>query len=231
MMIKEGYFLFFGGIMLGFGIGFAVARKVLDQKYFKKYDERAKELEEYYGMLGEYDREITDDMNKETASEKQEEGVLSKDQRDDIRKKLLRNEQQTTSYASMYKKKKEERRLETEHPEEDEPEDEEENPGEVDDERAFDEHLRDRKRPPRIISAEAIWELGPEWEEQTLLYYMYDEIVTTEDGDIIQNEELLIGDCLYKFGFSENDEMAIYVQNFAYTTVYEVQKVMARYEG
>ena len=58
---------------------------------------------------------------------------------------------------------------------------------------------------------------------------MYNDALTTEDDDLIEVPYDLVGDCLNKYGFTDNDEMVIYVQNFALTTVYEVQKVMAAF--
>lgn len=237
-------FSFIGGLVAGGSIGFVAASKILDKKYFAKYDERVKELEEYYGRLEEYDRINLEDSKIEHGTIKagkieRENGPLTKHQRDDIKNKLLRNEKQTTNYASMYKPKAgpmaealEESLAEGESPEEDTNDVEDNDAQDPDDayyERAFDEHQKNKNREPRIISAEAAEGLGPEWDHQTLLFYMYNDALTTEDDDLIEIPYDLVGDCLYKYGFTDNDEMVIYVQNFALTTVYEVQKVMAAF--
>ena len=243
-------FSFVGGLVAGGGIGFLAASKFLDKKYFKKYDDRAKELEEHYGRLGVYDRVNIDlgDANISHGTVKaddirvgRENGPLSRDQRKAIKDKLLQNEKQTTNYASMYKSKAgpmaealEEKLAEEESPEEDFDEDDDESedsqdPDEAYYEQAFDEHQKNKNRAPRIISAEAAEELGPEWDHQTLLFYMYNDVLATEDDDVVYDQQALVGDCLLKYGFSDNDEMVIYVQNFTLTTVYEVQKVMAAF--
>lgn len=233
-------FVFSGaGALVGGVAGFLTAYKTLEKEYLDRLDERAKELEDYYCSLEQYDREVDNYLNGQEPESKvkgREDGVLSKDQRNDIRDKLLRNERETTDYARMYVPKKNvesvkgldiEDLAESEHPEDDESEEEED----PDMERAFEEHRSNIGRQPRIISAEAAGELGPEWDEKALLYYYYYGILTTEDGDIIDDEALLVGDTLDKYGFGKNDdEMIIYVQNFAHDTVYEVQKVLSAFD-
>lgn len=233
-------FSFVGGLIAGGGIGFVAASKFLDKKYFVKYDERAKELEAYYDKTRVYDRDwdndISADMDDEEVNDR-ENGPLSRDQRKAIKDKLLQNEKQTTNYAAMYKSKAgpmaealEEKLAEEEYPDDDSEEDDSvQDPEEAYYEQAFDEHQKNKNRTPRIISAEAAEGLGPEWEHQTLLFYMYNDALTTEDDDLIAIPHDLVGDCLNKYGFTDNDEMVIYVQNFALTTVYEIQKVMAAF--
>lgn len=247
-MNNKMIFSFVGGLIAGGGIGFVAASKLLDKRYFKKYDDRVKELEKYYGKVGVYDREYKDEIRADDLKgtkkieSGRENGPLTKDQRDAIKDKLLRNEKRTTNYASMYKSKAgpmaealEEKLAEEESPEEDDEGEEEElgseaqTPDETYYELAFDEHQKNKNRDPRIISAEAADGLGPEWDHQTLLFYMYNDALTTEDDDLVEIPYDLVGDCLNKYGFIDNDEMAIYVQNFALTTVYEIQKVMAAF--
>ena len=249
-MNNKMIFSFVSGLVAGGGIGFIAASKFLNKKYFKKYDERVKELEEYYGNTSVYERDYKDEISADDLDEKtkgykdvvskidRENGPLTKDQRDDIKNKLLRNEKQTTNYASMYRSKAgpmadalEQKLAEEEGPEEDS-DDLDEDAQDPDDayyEQAFDEHQKNKNRAPRIISAETADGFGPEWDQQTLLFYMYNDALTTEDDDLIEVPYDLVGDCLNKYGFTDNDEMVIYVQNFALTTVYEVQKVMAAF--
>ena len=250
-MNNKMIFSFIGGLVAGDGIGFIAASKFLNKKYFKKYDERVKELEEHYGKTSVYERDYKDEISADDLDEKtkgykdvvskidRENGPLTRNQRNDIKDKLLRNEKQTTNYASMYKSKAgpmadalEEKLAEEQSPAEDEDEEldsEAQNPDDAYYEQAFDEHQKNKDRAPRIISAEAAEGLGPEWDHQTLLFYMYNDALTTEDDNLVEIPNDLVGDCLLKYGFTDNDEMVIYVQNFALTTVYEVQKVMAAF--
>lgn len=84
------------------------------------------------------------------------------------------------------------------------------------------------RREPRLIKYEDFGEL-PYYDKITLLYYMDDEVVTTEDDEIIPNPEELLGDALTKFGFNKNDERVIFVRNEKRNTDYEVDKVFAAY--
>lgn len=84
------------------------------------------------------------------------------------------------------------------------------------------------RREPRLIKYEDFGEL-PYYDKITLLYYMDDEVLTTEDDEIIPNPEELLGDALTKFGFNKNDERVIFVRNERRNTDYEVDKVFAAY--
>ena len=84
------------------------------------------------------------------------------------------------------------------------------------------------RREPRLIKYEDFGEL-PYYDKITLLYYMDDEVVTTEDDEIIPNPEELLGDALTKFGFNKNDERVIFVRNEKRNTDYEIDKVFAAY--
>lgn len=85
-------------------------------------------------------------------------------------------------------------------------------------------------RKPKIISAEAMGELDTTWDVRVLYYYAYDEVLTTEEGEIIDEVHRTVGDALEKYGFVDDPEQRnIIVQNFDYGTVYEVEKVFAEF--
>lgn len=231
-MFKESL-IFVSGLGMGGLVGYLVANKVLDQKYFDKYDEKAKELEEYYQIQSLYERQH-EERKKMKEADRPEDESLSKAHGNDIKERPLRNERGATNYTEFFRKSKidesEDELAEKEHPEDDGPNDEILDP---DFERDFDEHSRNLGREPRIISEEVLGELGPTWDEQTLMYYYYDGVTTTEEDEVLDDGAVydLLGDCLEKYGFSSNeDEMVIYVQNFKLNTVYEVQKVISKYE-
>lgn len=84
------------------------------------------------------------------------------------------------------------------------------------------------RREPRLIKYEDFGEL-PYYDKITLLYYMDDEVLTTEDDEIIPHPEELLGDALTKFGFNRNDERVIFVRNEKRSTDYEIDKVFDAY--
>lgn len=115
-------------------------------------------------------------------------------------------------------------------PEEDEELEQDETAADVETaERIYKAHQKEKNRKPRIISADKLGELEG-YEDAVLFYYVDDETLATEEGSIIDNEELLIGDALTKYGFADSDERMILVQNFNLRTVYEIQKVNGAYE-
>lgn len=96
-------------------------------------------------------------------------------------------------------------------------------------EEAFDDHQRNKNKPPKIISAEAYGELPAHIEKKVLYFYAYDETVVDEDNDDepLTEPERLIGDALTEYGFIDNDERIIFIMNYALDTCYEIQKIDA----
>ena len=87
---------------------------------------------------------------------------------------------------------------------------------------------KESTRKPRIISFDESEGLDDSWDKKLLYYYVYDDTLMTEDDeDLLEGEirELTVGDCLEKYGFTYNKEAVIFVQNFKFSTVYEVEKV------
>lgn len=89
-----------------------------------------------------------------------------------------------------------------------------------------------RGRRPRIISADALGDLDATWDVKTLYYYAYDETLATEDGELIDDIGLTVGDALEKYGFADDaSQREIIVQNFDFSTVYEIEKVLGEYDA
>ena len=243
-MINNTAFIFMGGLVIGGAIGAISSFIFLDKRYQKSLEKFTMEMEEYYGRVDEYDRnrysKYVEPEDAESESDNgRDSGVLSNEQRANIRERLRRNNEITTNYASLYKNKTDDvSKKEVHHVL---PEDqllEEEIDEELEDDTAADEdpaeetfisHQKDKNRLPRIISAEKLGELNETYSEATLIFYIYDEVVTTDEDEVIEDYERLLGDCLTKYGFVDNDERVIYVQNFELNTVYEVQKIFASY--
>lgn len=103
----------------------------------------------------------------------------------------------------------------------------EENSIDFPDEEAFDEHQKNKNKPPRIISEEAYSNLSPSVDQKTLYFYTEDEVLTDENEEMLDDPETYVGDALTKYGFNESEEMIIFVMNYALDTCYEIQKVDA----
>lgn len=86
------------------------------------------------------------------------------------------------------------------------------------------------KAKPKIIRASEFDEY--EFHDKVTLYYhTEDGVLSTEDGEIVDDVEAYIGDALTKFGYADNDdEEVIYVRNINRGTDYEVAKVYGSYE-
>lgn len=96
-------------------------------------------------------------------------------------------------------------------------------------EEVFDEHQKNKNKPPKIISAEDYSNLPAHINQEVLYFYAYDEILTDDEEEPIEDPAILIGDALTKYGFADNDEQIIFVMNYATDTCYEIQKVDANW--
>lgn len=86
------------------------------------------------------------------------------------------------------------------------------------------------KRPPKLIPFEAFDnEYRGVYEKETLYYYVYDDVLATEDEEEVTDVNSLVGDALDKFGFRDNNEEVIYVRNFVLMTDYEIIKAWAEF--
>lgn len=90
------------------------------------------------------------------------------------------------------------------------------------------EATRKMKKPPRIISHEE-YGLRPELDKIELYFYAGDSVLANEEGEIVTDEDVLIGDALTKYGFNENDESVIFVRNESVGADYEITKTFSRY--
>jgi hypothetical protein len=252
-MDRKTVLTFIGGTIVGLATGI-LATSTYWSKYWGNYhgnraDDEIDEMKLYYekqnAELYSYftagDEVNPDKKEKEDQEENTETADADPEEEEkqrkaaEIKEKLIRNYEQTTNYATMYKNKEaadldeENDPAESEHPEEDAVYDPE-NPADVAKDYT-DDHAKNKHRKPVIISEDALGELPGYIEMETLFYYTYDEVITTEDDAPIDEPALLLGDCLDKYDFRESKESLIFVRNFAMDTVYEVQKIDAAYSG
>ena len=96
---------------------------------------------------------------------------------------------------------------------------------ETPEEEAFEEHQKNKNRPPKIISAEAYGELPAHIDKEVLYFFAHDEMLTDDNEEPVEEPERLVGDALTKYGFNESDEMIIFVMNYNLDTCYEIQKL------
>lgn len=91
------------------------------------------------------------------------------------------------------------------------------------------EHERNRGDKPKLIKYEEYGE-DHSLTQATLLYYVDNDILTTEDDEEVDDPNLLVGNCLEKFGFKTNDdENSIFVRNYKLGFDYEIIKVFESY--
>lgn len=105
-----------------------------------------------------------------------------------------------------------------EHPEEDDT---------VEEQDDYEEIKKYKK--PRLIKESEAGELSG-FEQQTLKYWTYDDVLTTEENEELRDQEYYVGDCMIKFGFKKNsEEREIYVRNSRMATDYCIVKYDASF--
>lgn len=85
---------------------------------------------------------------------------------------------------------------------------------------------QESNKKPKIVSKEEFD--SPEYEyydKVTLYFYKDDEVLATEDDEVIEDPFKYVGDALDKYGFRKNSENVIYVRNYRLTCDYEIDKV------
>ena len=88
------------------------------------------------------------------------------------------------------------------------------------------------RRKPKLIKEDTFEYDGRNiYDKIDLYYYTGDDVLASEDEEVIDNVDHTVGDCLDKFGFRENDEGEIYVRNFYTMTDYRITKMFAEFGG
>ena len=90
------------------------------------------------------------------------------------------------------------------------------------------EHEARRTMQPRIIKEDDYGNDGT-LEQESLFYYQENDTLVTEDDEEIHDLPLVVGDCLDKFGFRDNNEKRICVRNYKLGKDYEVIKIDGPY--
>ena len=246
-MNNKNFVYLFCGVAIGGIVGVTSTVIFLKKRMMKELDRRVEEMEAYYKKSDEYDKKKRAPSQKPSYADAstesntgRENGILTGKERVDICKPTDCKEDSKTDYKGAFQGSKtenyivkdgemrpaadEELLAESEYPEEDL--DEENDP----EKEMFESYQKDRGREPRIISFDKMGELDASYDNQVLYFYMYDDTIVDEEDNVIDEPHLLLGDCLEKYGFVDNDEKMIFVQNFALRTVYEVEKVWKSFD-
>lgn len=191
---------FVGGLIIGAAAGLFTGKYYFEKKYEDIADKKISDMEEYYGRTDEYARR-SDDI-----SEDQEEDVTEERPRRGSKKEKI-------DYTQYFNKGQEERVNEEDIIRNEEL-----------------EKIRKSGKPPKIVSYEDSCDLPEEYEHETLIFYYYDNTLTDEDDNIIDDPEELLGNSLTKYGFMDTEtEDVIYVVNYQFEKVYEIQKMYENY--
>jgi hypothetical protein len=257
IMKKDNLLFLISGIAVGVVAGVFGSKEYWKKKFNDEADREIEDLREYYGIKTSYQRsEIGEkyDNLSENSENGRENGPLSQEVRSDIHENKKKVE--PVNYNRIYtdlKDQNDEKMTEKEQNTDDfrvqdtdntdgfdqeiaddldrndSEKDEYESVSDVISKEYFDDHQANKDRSPRVISAETVADLPDYYESRDLYFYANDETLTDENDEEIDDPEMIIGDCLDKYGFRENDEELMYVQNFSFGKVYEVHKKFDSY--
>lgn len=238
-MTKKNVLIFLAGLLTGGCAGVFGSRFYFKKKYEKFAEEEIEKVREYYHSREQYvdkaKREnVTDEVESGYTEETREDGTLSPEKRAEIKEKLRKNrewaEKNTTNYATMY-----EERHGVDPADYESPSDSDDLVSE--DEKAFNRHQEDKDREPEIISIEEAGNLPPGVDTATLFFYTYDETLTDEDDEVIEDPYLLLGKDIWEgicneevYTSDPEENSMVIVMNYAHDTCYEVQIVEESFE-
>ena len=212
------------GLVMGSGIGAFVAKGYFEKKANERADLEIESMKKRY----------LEGKNEEESSENEKtEEKPSQNTPESVRKALISNFNKP-SLSELHERVM----AEIEHPRDDVEEDDiSDDSDESDEERESDLRSEDFKnyyeknklRPPKIISVKDLGDYPEEFDETEWIYYNVDDVMATEDGEVIYDYERFIGDSLDKFDFRNNGEESLLVVSFEYATIYEITKMFRAY--
>lgn len=196
--------------------------QILDEELDKNDDYWKRKINEVYGV---------DSKDNNAVKNEEESESKPRPTRESIVKGRVRKESEYTNYSNFYQAK----------PSLEEVskfvEDTEENVDIVEEliERdAYDENMTDEEvseKQAKLITYED-FDLGfPQFDKDTLYYYSENDTLVTEDEELVENENIVIGNCLDKYDFRHSDEDVIYVRSYNMRTDYEIRKVRSIFSG
>lgn len=90
------------------------------------------------------------------------------------------------------------------------------------------DHDINHRLNPKIIREDQYGE-NPYYKTEVLHFYNEDEILTDENDEIIENEVLVVGHCLDKYNFRNDNMKSIWVRNYQFDTDYHIVKIFGKY--
>lgn len=207
-----------GGLLVGGGAGVFGSRQYFKKKYSKIADQQIKEMETYYGVADQYARpkvKVVDLDEEPHAENGRDQGVLSSEQRNEMRDWMKDRHVEKVDYTQKYRGAQVDPA--EEHPDEDD---------------GVEVVIPPRSsQPPHIVSEEDLGELPNYIDHQILEYYTYNDTLLEEQSEeMIENPEQLLGDCLEQGFLDDDDEVTLFVLNEELDTVYEVTKKFEAWE-
>lgn len=190
----------------------------------------------WFGCKKKYEQEASDEIAKMREHYEEKEKALGRETKKILNEKygapkMQEDSKPETSYQYVDKKRgilvEYEDPAESEYPEDDEEESEDpDDIGEIN-----REYEKNKHKKPKIISVDEAGNLPPGTENECLFLYTYDDTITDENDEEIEQPELLLGDCLEIYNFYDSNEKVVFVMNYELSTCYEISKIDAAWGG
>ena len=204
--------------VLGAGAGFFCG-VIASSIYEKKKDTLIDVKEDEFFEKDEVEAEELVNPTEEDLVDR-EYGILSPEQRQEIREKLHKNYIGTTNYAtkfgSLTDKEFDELEIESLYPRE-----------EDDEEEIIDDMMNrpiESEKSPEIVSYSLASELPNYYENSSLFLYLKDGVIVDEDDNELLDPLSIVGEINPIINEYENSgEPIIFVRNYVLNTIYEIQ--------
>lgn len=213
-------------ILAAFALGCAAGAAVTDIFFKKKY---SKQLEE---AINKYDEEHNNtDIPVNTSNDDVKPAAPAENTDIFARKTLERTDYteflRNNPYGVLTRDNAEDILVQEEHPMDDD-----EEPDEAAESREMETvtEVINKAKAPKIIRADDFGEM-PYLDKVELYYYREDGVLATENDEVIHDIQEVVGDCLRKYGFADNDESTLYVRNLRRGTDYEIIKIDGEFPG
>ena len=230
-MLKE-VIIFISGVGIGAGVTALILTKSITKREQKIADDKISSHNEYVKDLEERVRvaegAIRERYSGEDGSKNGDSGDRSDTGSENDSKKSEKKEKNSSSgkilqvdYTSYYKN-----RAENEHPEDD-----------LSSEMTLEEETEElnsenyRKKPPEVIEKEDYEDSSTDYFDKIqLYYYTEDEILATEEDEIVDNVMLSVGNLITSTGFNKNKDIVMYVRNYNLGVDYEIDKMYGAFQ-
>ena len=216
------------GTVVGYFIGKAKVEKDCEEECQRVREQYKKKLEKVTEDASQHIREINNVTNQslERMAEERLTKVPDKPSLNELMKKY-RGEREEKEMRDPEYNDYDEVEGPPDEPSEDIDDYDEPTQEELEDEEARQAEMRERymNSKPKLITYEDFENGLPGFDQKSLLYYQGNDTLTTDDDELVDDREALVGSCMEQYGYEDSEEKTIFVRNYKLETDYEIIKI------